>query len=137
MARHTTIAGVLFGPAIIDAYATEHDVAKYPRILVSESVRRSVWDYHKDLWRGELLKRDVDGCWFVNLLVPSASSWAALSPLELDEENHLVKVRAALIQAWRNSQGRPGHMSKVRWLDHRFNKVAKEQGVQEIGRDSK
>lgn len=128
---------VLFGPGIIEAYAMEREVAKYPRILVSESVRKSVWDYHKDLWQGQLLKQDVDGCWFVNLLVPSASSWAALSALELDEENHLIKVRQALVGAWTGPRGNAGHMSKVWRLIHRFNKIAREQGVAEIENEKK
>ena len=43
---------VLFGPGIVDAYALESEVAKYPRILVTESVRRAVWKYHNGRWRG-------------------------------------------------------------------------------------
>ena len=125
---------VLFGPGIVDAYRLEHEVAKYPRILVSESVRESVWEYHKDLWERELLKRDVDGCWFVNLLVPSASSWAPLSALELEQDRkaHLMKVRKSLTEAWGKVQGDPGRMSKVWWLIHRFNRVAEDEGLENI-----
>lgn len=128
---------VLFGPGIISAYRLESEVAKYPRILVSESVRDAVWGYHEGLWKGRLLKRDVDGCWFVNLLVPSLSTWGPLSDptSPQDAQAHLKKVRRSLADAWKTAQGDPGHMSKVWWLIHRFNKVAETEGLESIKHD--
>jgi hypothetical protein len=129
---------VLFGPGIIEAHQLESDVAKYPRILVAESVREAVWGYHEGLWERRLLERDVDGCWFVNLLVPSLSSWPPLSDQlnEQDVSAHLERVRRSLIDAWDRAQGNAGHMSKVWWLIHRFNKIAKGEGLDRIERDA-
>ncbi len=129
---------VLFGPGIVEAYTLESEVAKYPRILVTDSVRQSVWGYHEGLWRGHLLKRDVDGCWFINLLVPSQSSWPPLSGFasRQDLRAHLKRVRRSLADARERAQGNAGHMSKVWWLIHRFNKVAKEEGLDDIKRDA-
>jgi hypothetical protein len=127
---------VLFGPGIVEAYTLESEVAKYPRILVTQSVRRAVWAYHKGIWKGQLLMRDIDGCWFVNLLIPSMSSWGPLSDLKTQQDlrDHLKKVRRSLVDAWGRAQENPGHMSKVWWLIHRFNKEAENNGLKRIDR---
>jgi hypothetical protein len=93
-----------------------------------------VWGCHEGLWKGLLLDCDVDGCWFVNLLVPSLSSWSPLSDQvpQQDVRSHLKKVRKSLTDMWERAQGNAGHMSKVWWLIHRFNKVAEKEGVEQI-----
>lgn len=129
---------VLFGPGIVSAYEMENEVAKYPRILVTEAVRQAVWGYHEGRWKGQLLKRDADGCWFVNLLVPSLSSWAPLSdlPTQPNPGTHLKGVRRALVGAWERAQGSAAHESKVSWLIHRFNRVAATVGLKKIEEES-
>jgi hypothetical protein len=117
---------VLFGPGIIDAYQLEKEVAKYPRIIISEDVRQEVWGYHKGLWEGNLLKQDVDRCWFINLLTPSISSWGAIkrSSKIYDLREHLNKIRSALKHEWQRVQGDPARMSKVWWMIHQYNNIA-------------
>jgi hypothetical protein len=127
---------VLFGPGVIDAYNLESDVAKYPRMIVEERVRRAVWDYHKGKWQGRLLKRDADGCWFVNLLVPSLSSWALIANGKTNEvrETYLTDLRRRLEALWDEAKGDPGHMSKVWWLLDKFNDEAVKGGVDPVKR---
>jgi hypothetical protein len=125
---------VLFGQGIVDAYNWESEVAKYPRILVSGEVRKHVWGYHEgSSWKKGLLKRDVDGFWFVNLLTPSLSRWWLLeNPGTPPVRSHLENVRAALVKAWARAQGNAAHESKVWWLIHRFNRVARENELDQI-----
>ncbi len=125
---------VLFGPGIIEAHKLESEVAKYPRILVSDQVREAVWNYHLGRWKGNLLECDVDGCWFVNLLVPSLSSWAPLSDprADTDSKAHLRKVRRSLIDLRRRARGNSGHLSKIGWLIHKFNQAADKARVDPI-----
>jgi hypothetical protein len=128
---------VVFGPGVNRAYEFESHVASYPRILIDDSVRQEVWGYHKGIWNEQLLKRDSDGCWYVNLLVPSQSYWAPLShlPASRNVRTHIKSVRAPLAQAWARAKGNPSYMSKVGWMIHKFNKVARLEKVEQINRD--
>jgi hypothetical protein len=133
---------VVFGPAVIQAYNLESKVAKYPRILVDDSVRKKVWGYHMgNIWNGQLLKRDRDGCWYINLLSPSNSAWKPLSsiPTAENERIHLRAVRKSLVRSWSRAQAsrNPSHMSNVWWMIHQFNKRATSQGLKRIERDAK
>ncbi len=125
---------ILFGPAIIEAYQLERKAANYPRILVTESVRSAIWSYHAGShWQKNLLKSDSDGRWFVNLLVPSRSSWKPLSNApEPQIRAHLRRVRDGLILAIELAKGQSEHLLKVKWLVKQFNQVSKDERLQRI-----
>jgi len=69
--------GQLFGPAVIRGYELEHDVARFPRIVVGHEVLAAV-RRNRELWMHdreseiqaikELLRRDSDGEYFVDYL---------------------------------------------------------------------
>jgi hypothetical protein len=114
---------VLFGPAINDAYHLETEVARYPRILVAPDVVSDVWGYHSGLCRGNLLRRDADGCWFVNVLTPALSDWDALLVADVDKDDRPFRrrIRKVLMEVLAGTANNPAHRSKVVWLANQFN----------------
>jgi hypothetical protein len=120
---------VVFGQAVIDAYELESNVAKYPRILVSETVRKATWGYHLGVCQGRLYLRDIDGCWFVNVLAPPLSRWKALSDVRvtMDSATFLTSVGAWLRKELQLSQGDLRRSSKLLWLAHHFNTAAAQE----------
>lgn len=122
--------GVLFGPAVIDAYLLESRVAKYPRILVTEAVRKAAWGYHQGIWKNRLFIQDTDGCWFVNIFTPSMSKWDVLSAsrAESNSRRFLQNVRQWLNRELSKIRHDLGKRSKLHWLANHFNRVAAELG---------
>jgi hypothetical protein len=121
---------VLFGPAVIDAYILESQVASYPRILVSDDVRKACWDYHLRLCREQLFSLDVDGSWFINALSPPLSKWDALkTDRDSDTKIFLRKARKVIRDLLRSSQSDVSHRAKVGWLAHHFNVRAEMYGI--------
>lgn len=114
---------------MIEAYDLESRVAKYPRILVTEAVRKAAWDYHEGLWEGRLFIQDADGCWFLNVLTPSLSKWKALSTVgtEVKSSKFLKSVRRWLSNELGEAQSDLGRLSKLQWLANYFNKIARQQ----------
>jgi len=126
---------VAFGPAVIEAYELEKNVAKYPRILVSEGVRQATWGYHQGLCQGRLFLQDIDGCYFVNMLAPPLSHWKALSDVKVksDATTFLGSVGSWLRRELEVARADVRRASKLRWLAHHFNAaVIREEGVNRI-----
>jgi hypothetical protein len=122
---------VAFGPAVIEAYELECHVAKYPRILVTDAVCKASHCEDKTFWSGRLLRRDVDGCSFINVLTPPLSKWQPVSTDTSDDDlqEFLGRVGSWLKSELQRSQVDLRQRSKLRWLAHHFNIVALEHGV--------
>ena len=124
---------VLFGPAVVKAYELERDVAKYPRVLVDGAVKNAVWQYHLGLWRGRLLRQDVDGCWFINVLTPSLSSWQPF-PGDVSLRNRRKFLRAVreAVEEQLSAHHDERQLSKWMWLAHWFNEEVRGEPDIEI-----
>jgi hypothetical protein len=132
---------VAFGPAIIDAYNIERNVAKYPRILVSDEVRSAISWEDGTMWGGHLLLQDIDGCSFVNVLAPSLSKWNTVlnDTSTLATKDFLIRVRGLLLQRLKSTAEASAGFetklrlaSKVKWLIYHFNTAAEASGVAPI-----
>lgn len=128
---------VVFGPAVIHAYELEQDVAKYPRIVVTDAVRNAAWDYHQGFCRGKLFLQDIDGCWFINVFEPAISKWAPLAADDddADRRTFLKEVRRHLKQQLKTTHADLRHSVKVRWAVNYFNRVANDEGLPAIDVD--
>jgi len=122
---------VSFGPAMIEAYMIEREVAKYPRILVKDDVRDAIRFENDAFWGGQLLRKDIDGCSFVNVLAPALSKWGPISERksDIDMEGFLRQARDRLLDMLRKSNTDLRKLSKIRWLAHQFNQVAPQHGI--------
>jgi len=133
--------GVAFGPALVRAHELETRVASYPRIVVEEAFaqRYLTWEAQiqqyvqappaaasvlSGLSYPKLLKRDGDGCYFVDLFVPIPD--VVPNGWNLDGvrwPRRFRRVRSRLAERLREtaSNGKPDHLAKIRWLIARFN----------------
>ena len=122
-----------FGPAIIEALDIERNIAKYPRILVTDRAREAIRWENENFWHGQLLRLDTDGCSFINVLSPPLSRWSPLSDDRRlavgDMKPFLGRIREVLRSRLKTSRDDLRHLSKVRWLVHHFNLAAREHGL--------
>lgn len=110
---------VLFGPAVIDAYHLEHDVAVDARILVSSEVAREWRETYvppNDLAMRDLIKQDRDGAWFLDpFFFPENDT--------LDKSTHefFDKSRVVIDNLLREDSLGLREWTKIAWLASQFN----------------
>jgi hypothetical protein len=130
---------ILFGPAGIEAYELECNVANFPRILVTKEVQANISE-SLQLSKRPLLKQDVkDGLWFVNPFVPPLWFVPHLQTTTVPDSaksrsirEYLDEVRRPLVTNLKHAEGDDKHLRKVSWLVSRYNEAAKSEGAEVI-----
>ena len=105
----------VFGEALVEAYRGESELARNPRIVLTESARRHVrahlgyyGDRHEAPQNRDLI-RDTDGQWFLNYL--DAILIPGVDPLFHELERHKASVQSRLEEYRR----KPAIFSKYAW----------------------
>lgn len=112
-----------FGPALIAAYDLEREVAIYPRIVFSPEAYEATARVNL-VSVGPLapyLRKDVDGCRFLDFLNPVALDLAG--PFRADQ---MRAIRRDLDRQLSSSKALPQVQEKLCWLAQYFNLVLKE-----------
>jgi hypothetical protein len=141
--------GIVFGPALNDAYAIESSVAVYPRIVLGEAFARTYLDWEDSvasrlsagsgselsgLRYPNLVKRDKDGCHFINLfaldpmLVPGG--WD-LGKARLPERYSRVREQLVAILRESSEGSNLSVLAKHRWICKEFNDAVAEHEFQQ------
>lgn len=115
--------GMVFGPALIEAYELERDVACAPRVILSEELSKEFKEW------GSLFERpwreDCDGLLFFNFLPPFLGNRVFQEQTEL-WQRVLLPVRELIIKQALRYRERPKIFSKYRWLARYFDEVCAE-----------
>lgn len=128
--------GLVMGPALIDAYQLECQVAKNPRIILSNKLlgllnypittKRNRYPYH------QYINRFEDGCVGFHQMVyfEVLQSWTEMEISKLKTE--LKKIKQTIIDGLDSSFEFPDIHSKFKWLKNEYEKlVITEDNVKE------
>jgi hypothetical protein len=125
---------VAFGPAIAEAYSIGQNVAKHPRIIVTEEVYEALHWEDQVFWEGQMVRRDSDGFLFINAFAPPLSAMEAISndTTGCERAEFLDVVRTKLEDRRKSLLRTMGHpeflkrLTSLRWMIHQFNLEARE-----------
>jgi hypothetical protein len=107
---------VVFGAGMVLAYETEQSAAMYPRIVVDDAVAVTIRQQEREEeTTRSILKRDRDGCWFLDLFGVNRPRFRAY-------HQRVGKWLSGALQAQlANSPRDLGRIAKLRWLVLQFN----------------
>jgi hypothetical protein len=114
----------VFGPAFLDAYALERDIACYPRIIVDKGTHKDFENNHlADNWDDfsrPALRHDDDGPVFVDVFSAfRVKTTSAPSRVPVTGK----AIRANIQKQLDDSIYNPAHFKKLRWLTIYWNRA--------------
>jgi hypothetical protein len=116
---------MIFGPGLIEAYRLEHDVAKFPRILIPRAVAADSLEYAKQgtHWKHAFEGRFIqakDGPFFLHILRNHSMNVEKMkrdSKAPGDSTVPILKImRAAIQKRFDEASDNPDHFQKVAWF---------------------
>jgi len=126
---------VVFGPAMIDAYDLERNVAKYPRVIFSPGAYDAVRDQppHRATFEDDVLlcNDDGDGCHCINTMLPPTIHKLAGDHKRAVATDFMFRVRPHIENNLRDLKDLD-QRTKWMWLRHRFNEELEKQGIVEV-----
>ena len=121
----------VFGEALLEAYRGERELARDPRIVLTESAKRRARThvgYYRDRHespQNRVLVRDTDGQWFLNYL--DAILVPGMDPFFHELERHKASVQSRLDEYGR----KPAIFSKYSWTAGYHNYFCDLHGFQD------
>jgi hypothetical protein len=123
-----------FGEASVKAYHFESEVAKYPRIVVTQEVREDMISYigqAKGIYpKMDILRQSSDGPMYLDILQPVVSLLRKgdspvriLSGSEQDTHHRYIRIRDKIQERYGEAMDDPRHFEKVRWFARYWNEV--------------
>jgi len=126
---------IVFGKGFVNAYQIEQKIAKYPRIVVSNEIAQKI--NIQDQWPKNIIKRDKDGCWFINLFIPpvAGSSGKKYEDIVfLTNKKPFNKIREQIVEGVKRSletdQVDLDALTKHYWLASQFNESIRDETTQ-------
>ncbi len=116
-------SNIVFGPAVINAYRLEHEMAIFPRVIVEKSVAEEVktdgrYANALELEGKPLLKEDRDGCLYLN-------------PVNFFSEGLLIDAREVLRLIGKSTKQARDRM-KVKWAIDEWNAAFRTHLIPEL-----
>jgi hypothetical protein len=118
-----------YGPALLEAYELEHDVARDPRIVVSKTVRKfleehfSYYAQPQDAPQNHVFLLDSDGQIFLNYLEPC---FEPLREGDAPDTETLLLHKSHIERGLKDFAANPRVWAKYAWLSSYHNSVVSE-----------